>query len=367
MGPIPLVDLKLQYKTIESEIKKAIEDIFAQGVFISGKPLVEFEKGFSKFCGTKYAVGVSSGTSALYLALLACNVGKGDEVITVPNTFIATTEAITAAGARPVFVDIDPEDYTIDVSKIKKAISKKTKAIIPVHIYGHLANMDAILSLAKEHGLKVIEDAAQSHGAEHKGKRAGSLGDAGCFSFYPGKNLGAYGDAGALTTNDAAIAEKVSLLRNHGRKEKYSHIIEGFNNRLDTLQAKLLSVKLAYLEDWNKSRRQVAQWYRKYLKDLSLKLPKEDKDYLDVYHLFVIETDDRDGLLSHLKEKGIFAGIHYPIPLHLQEAYKYLGYKQGDFPVTEHSSKRILSLPIFPELEESSVEFICKTIKEFIS
>lgn len=363
---IPLVDLNLQYKTIEPEIKKAIEEVFTSGAFIGGNMLSDFEKEFSEFCGVKHAVGVSSGTSALQLALLACGIQQGDEIITAPNTFIATIEAMSAVGARPVFVDVDPETYTIDVSKIEKAVTKKTKAIIPVHLYGQTARMDEINSIAKKHDLRVIEDAAQAHGAEYKGKRAGGLGNAGCFSFYPGKNLGAYGDAGAVVTNDAGIAEKVGLLRNHGRKEKYSHIVEGFNHRLDTLQARLLSVKLGHLEDWNEKRRQVAEWYRSLLKDTPLKLPQENKDCLHVYHLFVIETEKRDELDALLKEKGIFAGIHYPIPLHLQKAYAHLDYRDGDFPVAEKASKRILSLPIFPELEKDKVEYICQNIKAFL-
>jgi len=365
MHNIPLVDLKLQYRALESEIKKAIEDVFEESTFISGKFLSDFEKAFSDFCSVKYTVGVSSGTSALYLALIACGIGEGDEVITVPNTFIATTEAISAVGARPVFVDIDPVTYTIEVSKIEKAITKNVKAIIPVHLYGQPARMDEVLSLAGRYGLRIIEDAAQSHGAEYKTKKAGALGDVGCFSFYPGKNLGAYGDAGCVVTDNIEIAEKVRLLRNHGREEKYHHIVEGFNHRLDTLQAKLLSVKLRYLEDWNKRRRHIAEWYKEFLRDGPLKLPQEDKDSLHVYHLFVIQTDNRDALKKNLEEKGIFAGIHYPIPLHLQKAYAYLGYKAGDFPVAEKVSKKILSLPMYPELKKEEVEFICERIKKF--
>lgn len=363
--PIPLVDLKLQYRSIEPEIKKAIEEIFEQSAFISGKPLLDFEKAFAEYCGAEYAVGVSSGTSALYLALSAYGVKQGDEVITVPNTFIATAEAISEAGARPVFVDIEPVTYTIDVLKIENAITKKTKAIIPVHIYGHPAEMDGVISIAKKHGLRVIEDAAQSHGAQYKGKKAGTLGDAGCFSFYPGKNLGAYGDAGAVVTNDAKFSDTVSLLRDHGRKEKYLHEIRGFNHRLDTLQARLLNVKLKHLNDWNKKRQQIAAWYRVFLKDTPLNLPGESRDSSHVYHLFVIETDVRDSLKKYLQEKGISTGIHYPMPLHLQPAYAFLGYKEGDFPVTEKASRRILSLPMFPELEEKQVEYICGNIKEF--
>lgn len=365
MNSIPLVDLKLQYKMIGAEIKKAIDTIFEQGIFISGKPLLEFEKDFSGFCKARYTIGVSSGTSALYLALLACGIGQEDEVITTPHTFIATAEAITAVGAIPVFVDIEPIVYTIDASKIEKAITKRTKAIIPVHIYGHPCDMDSILSIAESYKLKVIEDASQSHGAEYKNKRVGTLGNAGCFSFYPGKNLGAYGDAGAVVTDDLTIAEKIRLLRDHGRKEKYVHIVEGFNHRLDTLQAQLLSVKLKYLEAWNKKRREIANWYRTFLSNTPLKLPQENIDCSHVYHLFVVETDMRDRLKMFLEEKGVSAGIHYPVPLHLQPAYAHLNYNMGDFPVTEEASKRILSLPIFPELEKQQVEFICETIRAF--
>lgn len=362
---IPLVDLKRQYASIETEIKKAIEEVFEQSIFISGKPLLDFEKAFADFCGTKYAVGVSSGTSALYLALLAHGVREGDEVITAPNTFIATVEAISAVGARPVFADIEPVTYTIDVQKTEDVITKKTKAIIPVHIYGHPAEMDSLLSVANRHGLKVIEDAAQSHGAEYKSKKAGTFADAGCFSFYPGKNLGAYGDAGAVITDDAEFADRIMLLRNHGRKEKYVHRIQGFNHRLDTLQARLLSVKLKYLSGWNKKRRQIASWYKAFLKDAPLNLPQENKSSLHVYHLFVVNTDSRDRLKTYLGERGISTGIHYPIPVHLQQAYDCLGYKEGDFPVTEKASRRILSLPMFPELERKEVESICEIIKGF--
>jgi dTDP-4-amino-4,6-dideoxygalactose transaminase len=364
---IPLVDLKLQYSLIEAQIKEAIDDVFRQSVFISGKPLADFEKDFADYCRVKFAVGTSSGTSALYLALLANGIGAGDEVITVANTFIATAEAISATGARPVFIDIDRATYAMDISKINAALTKKTKAIIPVHLYGHPVDMDPLVAIARKNSLAVIEDAAQAHGAGYKGKKAGALADMGCFSFYPGKNLGAYGDAGAVVTDNPEAAERVRLLRDHGRKEKYIHTIEGFNHRLDTLQARLLGLKLKFLDGWNEKRRQVAAWYRDCLCGLPVKLPQQQDGCLHVYHLFVVETDARDELKGYLETKEISCGVHYPVPLHLQPAYSYLGYKEKDFPAAEEASRRILSLPIYPELEKGQVEYICAAIREYFT
>lgn len=339
--------------------------VVERGSFILGDEVEGFEDEFARFCGTRYAVGVSSGTSSLYLGLLASGIGLGDEVITVPNTFIATTEAITQTGARIRFVDIDQKTYNIDPSKIEDAVNERTKAIIPVHLYGQPADMDPILEIAKRHDLKVIEDACQAHGAEYKGKRVGGIGDVGCFSFYPGKNLGAYGDGGAITTNDPELAEKVRLLRNHGSKEKYMHLIEGGNHRLDEIQVAILRVKLKYLDGWNKERRRCADTYNRLLKGSWVITPYCAPYANHVYHLYVIRVKGRDGLRQFLESKGIYPGIHYPIPLHLMPAYRYLDLRDGSFPVTEMVTKEILSLPIFPELKDDEIEGICRFIKGY--
>lgn len=363
---IPLVDLKAQYNTIKTEIDNTIQRVLDSTSFIMGEELERFEEEFALFCNIKYAIGVANGSDALILALRACDISKDDEVITVPNTFIATTEAITHVGGKIVFVDINPKTYTIDVLKIEEKISNKTRAIIPVHLYGQPANMDPIMRLAKKYNLKVIEDAAQAHGAEYKDKKVGSIGDVACFSFYPGKNLGAYGDAGMITTNSEEIAQKVKLLRNHGSIKKYEHKIEGYSSRLDNLQAAILRVKLKYLNQWNSIRRKNARKYNELLNNIGGIITPYEADYAKhVYHLYVIRTEDRDKLREELKSKGIATGIHYPIPLHLQPAYKYLGYKEGDFPVAEKSSQEILSLPMFAELSDRQIDEIVKLIKNY--
>ncbi len=363
---IPLVDLKDQYDSIKEEIDEAIQSVLNTTSFIMGEELEKFEEEFSRYCNVKYAIGVANGSDALILALKACDIGEGDEVITVPHTFIATTEAITIVGGKIVFVDIDPKTYTIDVTKIEEKINEKTKAIIPVHLYGQPADMNPIMGLAKRYNLKVIEDAAQAHGAEYKGKKAGSIGDVGCFSFYPGKNLGAYGDAGMVVTNNEEMAEKIKLLRNHGRiTKKYEHKIEGYSSRLDNLQAAILRVKLRHLNEWNESRRNNAKKYNELLRNVDKIIIPYEADYAKhVYHLYVIRVNEkqRDLLIETLKRNDIAAGIHYPIPLHLQPAYIYLNYKVGDFPFTEKVSKEIISLPIYPELTISQIETIIKKL-----
>lgn len=362
---IPLVDLKAQYLSIKKEIDEAIQRVLNKCNFIMGDEVKEFEEELASFCSAKYAVGVSSGTDALLLALKAIKIQPGDEVITVPNTFIATTEAITMAGGKIKFVDIDEETFNIDTNKIESAITNKTRAILPVHLYGQPANMDQIIDLAKKYNLKVIEDAAQAHGAEYKNKRVGALGDIGIFSFYPGKNLGAYGDAGAVVTNDPDISNKIAMLRNHGRTKKYEHEYEGYNCRLDTLQAAILRVKLKYINSWNEARRNHASSYRKLLQNTYIILPTEQKDNKHIYHIFAVRVADRDNLLNKLKNEGIGAGIHYPIPLHLQPAYRYLGYKAGDFPITEKCAREIISLPMYPELDEVKIKKIAEAISKF--
>jgi dTDP-4-amino-4,6-dideoxygalactose transaminase len=361
---IPLVNLKRQYLSIKKEIDGAIQEVIDKSAFIMGENVQEFEDEFAEFCGVKYGVGTSSGTTALHLALLVCEIKQGDEVITVPYTFIATTEAISYTGAKVVFVDIEDRGYTMDPEKIEQAITERTKAIIPVHLFGHPADMDKIIDIAKKHSLVIIEDACQAHDAEYKGKKVGSLGDIACFSFYPGKNLGAYGDAGMVVTDNKVLAEKMRLLRNHGYEKKYYHKIEGYNYRLDAIQAAILRVKLKHLDEWTEKRRRNAKLYNQLLKGSKVKTPLEMEYAKHVYHLYVIRADNRDKLNLRLKENGIGAAIHYPLPLHLQEAYKYLGYKKGDFSVSEACSESLLSLPMFPELTEDEIKKIVEVIKK---
>src|ERR1700736_5030641 len=347
---VPFVDLAAQYCSISAEINEAISKVIRETDFILGREVRLFEEEFAAFCQTKFAVGVDSGTSALELALRAYEIGPGDEVITAANSFFASALAISHAGATPVLVDVDAGTYTIDVAAIEKAITPRTKAIIPVHLYGHPADMDAIAQLAQRHGLVVIEDACQAHGARYKGKRTGSLGHAAAFSFYPGKNLGGYGDGGMVVTGDQAVAKRLEMLRNYGQKEKYRHMFRGYNRRLDTLQAAVLRVKLKHLDEWNDARRQHAKSYRRLLEQSGIVAPHAVAHAEPVWHLYVIRTDQRDALKEHLASRGISVGIHYPIPIHLQPAYRDLGYRQGDFPVTEKCSRRILSLPMYAEL-----------------
>jgi dTDP-4-amino-4,6-dideoxygalactose transaminase len=368
MMNIPFVNLNAQYAAIQNDIDQAIAAVIRDTAFVGGAYLKAFENYFAAYCGTKYAVGVSNGTDALRLALLACGVGAGDEVITVPHTFIATTEAISMVGAKVRFVDVEPESFSMNPELLDAAITSRTRAIVPVHLYGRPANMDAILRIANKNNLKVIADAAQAHGAIYRGQKIGTLGDAVCFSFYPGKNLGAYGDAGAVVSNDSAIAEKVAMLRNHGRTKKYEHDFEGFNCRMDGLQAAILSAKLPYLEQWTEQRRINSHLYNQLLSNIpGLKTPPDPDNVRAVYHLYVIQCKNRSTLQSHLQKQGIATGIHYPIPLHLQPAYAYLGLPDGSFPVTENLSKKILSLPMYPELTEEQIRFVCKKVKAALS
>ena len=361
---IPQVDLKRQYHSIKKEIDAAIFDIIENTSFINGKALTEFENDFAKFCNSKFCIGVSSGTSAVEVALQAAGIKAGDEVITVPNTFIATTEAITKVGAKFKFVDIDEETYTIDVNQIENAITAKTKAIVPVQLYGQSSEMDKIKEIAEIFNLKIIEDCAQAHGAEHNNKKL-PYDLVGSFSFFPAKNLGSFGDAGAVVTDDEDIANKARLLRDHGRTGKYIHEIEGYNHRLDTLQAAILSVKLKKLNEWIEKRRENAKLYNKLLSDKIIK-PIEKENNKHVYYVYTIRVKDRDGLQKHLKENKISSQIYYPIPLHLQPAYSSLGYKKGDFPVTEKVCNEIISLPMFPELTKEEIEYISEKVNEFI-
>jgi dTDP-4-amino-4,6-dideoxygalactose transaminase len=362
---IPLVDLRRQYLSIKKEIDGAIQEVIDKSSFIMGENVQEFEDEFAEFCGVKYGVGTSSGTAALHLALLVCEIKQGDEVITVPYTFIGTTEAVSYTGAKVVFVDIEDRSYTMDPEKIEQAITERTKAIIPVHLFGQPADMDNILAIAKKHNLVVIEDACQAHGAEYRGKKVGSLGDIACFSFYPAKNLGAYGDAGMVVTDNKELAEKVRLLRDHGRNKKYYYQVEGYNYRLDAIQAAILRAKLRHLAEWTEKRRRNAKLYNELLKGSRVRTPVEMEYAKHIYHLYVIRTEKREQLYSRLKEKGISAAVHYLLPLHLQEAYRYLGWKKGDFPVSEACAKGLLSLPMFPELTQGEIEEIVQLIIKF--
>lgn len=378
---IPFLDLKAQFREIEHEVLPMVKEAMENAAFIGGPQVSGFEAEFASFCESKYCVGVNSGTDALRFALLAAGVGPGDAVITVPHTFIATTEAISQVGAKPVFVDIDPKTYNMDPNKLEDYLSKRVKgnasassleprpkAVIPVHIYGQPADMDAIAAVAKKQNLLVIEDACQAHGAMYKGKKAGSMGVAGCFSFYPGKNLGAYGEGGAVVTQSEDMANKMRMIRDHGQAKKYFHDMEGYNGRLDAIQAGVLRIKLRRLETWNEARRRNAKHYNELLSSVKgVMLPLEANGSRHVYHLYVILVDDRDGLQKYLNDKGIGTGLHYPVPLHLQKAYSGNGHKEGEFPVTESVAKRLLSLPMFPELAKAQVEYVADCIKEFMA
>ncbi len=362
---VRFIDLRQQYGSIKEQIDGAIRRVIDSSSFSLGQEVELFEQEFAHFCGAEFAVGVSSGTDALHLALLACGVGDGDEVITVPNTFIATTEAVSMCGARPVFVDIDEDTYNIDVHHIEQAITDKTKAIVPVHLYGQPADMKTILDIARTHGLKVVEDACQAHGAMHKGKRVGSWGDAGCFSFYPSKNLGAFGDGGAVVTDNQEIAEVVKLLRHHGHRNKTVHEREGFCDRLHGLQAAILREKLQHLDQWNTMRKQNARLYGRFLSSDLIEAPISANGNDHVYHLYVIRVKDRDALRARLDEREIDSGIHYAVPLHLQPAYNRLGYRSGDFPVTERVTEEIVSLPMYPELADDQIKRVCREVIDF--
>ncbi|MBX7250411.1 MAG: DegT/DnrJ/EryC1/StrS family aminotransferase [Candidatus Promineofilum sp.] len=362
---IPFVDLQTQYQSLKEELDMAVLAVMKRGDFVLGGAVAEFERAFADYCGVRHVIGVDSGYSALEMIVRAYGIGPGDEVITVANTFIATTLAISNAGATPVLVDIDPETYNIDPTKIEAAITPRTRAIMPVHLYGQPVDMDPILAIARKRGLYVFEDAAQAAGARYKGRMIGGLADAAGFSFYPGKNLGAYGDGGAVATNSDEIAEKVRLLRNIGQKVKYYHEVKGFNHRLDTMQAAVLKVKLPHLNDWNASRRRAAATYNDLLRDLPMVTPWTAPYAEHIFHLYVVRVHNREALMEYLKSKGIASGLHYPIPIHVQPAYTELGYKAGDFPITEAYAETILSLPIYPELDDDKVAYVVDAIRDF--
>ena len=362
---IPFVDLRAQYDTIKEEIQRAIQEVIHSCAFINGKYVKEFEDNFANFCKAKHCIGVGNGTDALYISLKVLGIGIGDEVITVANSFVATSEAITQAGARVVFVDCDEATYNIDPSKIEEKITARTKAIIPVHLYGQPADMNPILEIAKKYNLLVIEDAAQAHGAKYKDLNVGTIGDCACFSFYPGKNLGAYGDGGAIVTNNDELAQRVRMFANHGRKEKYNHEFEGVNSRLDGLQAAILDVKLKHLAQWIERRRTIAKMYDEGLKNTVI-TPYVLPGVRHVYHLYVIRIKNRDKVRKFLAEKGISTGIHYPIPLPFLKAYSYLGHKPADFPVAYSIKDELLSLPIYGDMTDEQVEYVIQHLRNAV-
>ncbi len=366
---VPFVDLKAQYQSIREEMDEGIQDVIANAAFVGGPAVKAFEEEFARFCAVKSCVGVGNGTDALYLALRCSGVGAGHEVIVPANTFVATSEAVTMTGAKVVFCDVDPRTYNLDVTRLPVLVNNRTRAILPVHLYGQPADMQPILGLAGAKDLIVIEDAAQAHGAEYRGIRAGTIGHAGCFSFYPGKNLGAYGDAGAVVSNDEAFAAKVRMTANHGRAKKYDHLFEAVNSRLDAVQAAVLKTKLRHLETWTEERRANASLYNELLDGTPVATPHELPNVRAVYHLYVIRVPDgkRDALRSHLADNGIATGVHYPIALPNLQAYSYLGHREEDFPVATRLSKEILSLPMFPELTRSQVEYVAENIRRFLA
>jgi len=360
---IPFVDLKAQYAGIRNEVHAAIHGVLESCQFTLGSEVAKFEEEFAAYCGCAQGIGVNTGTSALHLALLAAGIGPGDEVITVPFTFVATVAAVGYTGATPVFVDIDPQTFTMDPKALDSVITSKSKAIIPVHLYGQTADMDPIIATAKKHNLVVIEDACQAHGAEYKGRRAGSMGDMGCFSFYPGKNLGAYGEGGMVTTGNAGYARQIRILRDWGAEKKYQHILKGYNYRMEGIQGAVLRVKLRYLEGWTEARRAAAKTYDRLLHESGVPTPFETADNRHVYHIYAIRARHRQRWQDTLLNNGIQTGIHYPYPVHLLPAYAGLGYGPGQFPHSEGAAREVLSLPMFPELTTAQCEEVCRVVK----
>ncbi len=365
---VPFLDLKAQYAQIKDQVQPALIDVMENTAFAGGSFVAEFEKNFADYCQCKHAIGVGSGTEALWVALVAMGVKPGDEVITAANTFIATAEAISFAGATPVFVDVEEHSYNLDPVQVEAAITDKTKVIIPVHLYGQIASMDPVLAIAKKHGLRVLEDASQSHGATSSERRAGSIADAGCFSFYPGKNLGAYGEAGAITTNDDELAATMRRFRDHGQAKKYYHDMVGWNARMDGFQGAVLDIKLNYLPEWTKARQAHAAQYNQLLAEhAGIQIPSVSAGNEHVYHIYAIRTQNRDQVMQALAEKGVASGIHYPIPLHLQTAYADLGYKQGQFPVAERCAAEQISLPMYAELTEAQIAYVAEQLKYIVA
>lgn len=359
---VPFMDLSRMHAPLLEEIRQGMDDVIGRNDFILGREVGEFETAFAEYCETTHCVGLDNGSSALELCLRAWGIGDGDEVITAPNSFIASASGIAFTGARPAFVDIDPATYTLDPQRLEAAITPRTKAIVPVHLYGQPADMDPIMEIARRRGLKVLEDACQAHGARYKGRRCGSLGDAAAFSFYPGKNLGCFGDGGALCTNDSETAERVRMLRNYGQRVKYEHLYLAYNRRLDTLQAVVLKAKLPHLDAWNEARRAIAAQYAEGLNGTGM-APAVADGVEHVYHLYVLRSGERDELAARLKEKGITTGLHYPVPIHLQEAYQYLGLGVGDFPEAERACREVLSLPMFPGMRDEEADAVVAAVR----
>ena len=364
---VPYLDLKAQYQSIKPEIDAAIARVLDSCQFVLGPEVAAFEQEFATYSGTTECVALNSGTSALHLALLAAGVGPGDEVITVPFTFVASVAAVCYTGARPVLVDIDPQSFTMDPAAIEAAITPRTKAILPVHLYGQSADMDPIMEIARRRGLVVIEDAAQAHGAKYKGRPVGSIGDMACFSFYPGKNLGAYGEGGAVTSNNVEHASTIRMLRDWGQNRKYHHVLRGYNYRMEGFQGAILRVKLRYLEQWTEARRVVVTQYNQHLAEAGVERPAEMPWARHVYHVYTLRTDDRDGLQAALQAEGIQTGIHYPVPVHLQPAYADLGYGRGAFPCSEAAAAQVLSLPLYPELSSAAVAEVAGAVKKAVA
>ncbi|TKT80266.1 DegT/DnrJ/EryC1/StrS family aminotransferase [Aquamicrobium sp. LC103] len=364
---IPFLDLKAQYASIKDEIDAAVLNVLGSAQYVLGEEVAAFEREFAAYCGTRHAIAVNTGTSALHLSLLAAGVGPGDEVITVPFTFVATASAICYTGARPVFIDIDPVTFTMDPEKLEASITPRTKAVMPVHLYGQTADMAPIMEMAERYGLAVIEDACQAHGAEYKGRRAGGIGVSGCFSFYPGKNLGACGEGGIVVTNDDAHAHMVRMLRDWGQERRYHHTLKGFNYRMDGIQGAILRVKLRHLERWTEARRQHARRYTELLAGSGrVTTPVELPDRRHVYHIYAVRCGDRDALQRELVAEGVQTGLHYPVPIHLQPAHEDLGYRAGDFPVAEAAAREVLSLPIYPEMTQRQVEQVADAVEQEI-
>jgi dTDP-4-amino-4,6-dideoxygalactose transaminase len=359
---VPLLDLRAQYHSIKPEIDAAIAHILESSQFVLGEAVASFEKDFARYCSTEQAIAVNSGTSALHLSLLAAGIGAGDEVITTPFTFVATVAAIIYSGARPVLVDIDPKNFNLDPANIERAITPRTKAILPVHLYGQPADMDPIIEIARRHKLMVIEDACQAHGAQYKGRRVGGIGAMGCFSFYPGKNLGAYGEGGAVTTSNPEYARTIRMLRDWGTEKKYQHLFKGYNYRMEGFQGAILGVKLRYLEAWTEARRAHARRYNQLLAASDVRTPAEKPEVRHVYHVYTVRTAERDELQKTLSAAGVQTGIHYPVPVHLQPAYSDLGYRAGDFPHAEAAAREVLSLPMFPEMTEAQIQEVAAAV-----
>jgi dTDP-4-amino-4,6-dideoxygalactose transaminase len=364
---VPVVDLRGQYSQIRDEILRAVKEVADSTSYILGPKVSEFERAFADYVGAKHCIGVNSGTSALHLALICAGVGRWDEVITVPMTFIATSWAVSYVGARPVFVDVDPQSYTMDPAQVERRITPRTRAILPVHLYGQMANLEPLLDISRRRGVPLIEDAAQAHGAEYRGKRAGTFGLAGCFSFYPGKNLGALGEGGAVVTDDDDVAARIRALRDHGQTRRYHHDELGFNYRMDALQGAVLGVKLNYLDRWTEARGRLSDRYRMLLRGLQLQLPEVAPGNRHAWHLFVVLHSMRADLRRELESRGVQTGMHYPIPLHLQKAYRHLGHREGEFPVAERIGRECLTLPLFPEMTIQQQDAVVEALEEILT